>query len=817
MRVNLRLSASSLIVLTLSSLPGFAQEKAGRLSSSDQTMLLSLLEDLIFDPGPGAERVRIPWQVRDDCGTRSERPDGTPDWWVEREQRELCDGWLVKDKDGGRVYLTEGFSIPAPHPGNITRVDFVACCREACAAARGPTAKVVQGKVTRQPPHWLAKELGEESELVIAAWLLRLGQANLAARILALLPNGKEEEKVKVYSAVEFATRHGLIEAFHGGREAEALGLGRKLQRLESACVHGTALEAQILGDLRQRQKQGTIRIAGPGHLPGDFSKWDKERQLAFLIDALDLFNEDDDIDLTLNGRWDWRAAALLKIGKPAIPALVRTFTTDERLTRSISGPHSIVTVRWVAGKLVKELTGASARDNRFSGASAERFNFDIDPNTPLKDLLPAPPQLTESAVHPLTEDLKQVPEVLLQEPLPKGISGEKAKERTALTIARINHLNEKKPDHFMEALLETRPDLAGLPVLLGDTCRSTGERSREFARAVKIVRESLVPPPGFGSGFFNVMSLSTESVDEWYHFFSRYTWACVAQDKWGSIFGGYDYDQTVESARIAALMQIFGPESANLRLGLVDYLWDMSHPDATRALARMALFSAEEDVRSAAVRALKDRRESDYEDILLDGFRYPLPAVAQRASEAVIKLKRKDLLAKLVDLLDEGDPRAPVLKKIEGKWVPVVSELVTINHNKNCLLCHAPAKTASVALQTLTAPVPVRDGSSSYYSESSPDLLVRVDVTYLRQDFSMLLPVASGDDKSEMQRFDFLVRSRMLTNQEAKLFFDRLPSGAPGDQSPYRRAVLHALRGLSGMDTEPTALAWRRLLKLRS
>ena len=36
-----------------------------------------------------------------------------------------------------------------------------------------------------------------------------------------------------------------------------------------------------------------------------------------------------------------------------------------------------------------------------------------------------------------------------------------------------------------------------------------------------------------------------------------------------------------------------------------------------------------------------------------------------------------------------------------------------------------------------------------------------------------------------------------------------------PGRLSPYHRAALYALRELTGRDTEPTAAAWRTLLKL--
>jgi hypothetical protein len=65
------------------------------------------------------------------------------------------------------------------------------------------------------------------------------------------------------------------------------------------------------------------------------------------------------------------------------------------------------------------------------------------------------------------------------------------------------------------------------------------------------------------------------------------------------------------------------------------------------------------------------------------------------------------------------------------------------------------------------------------------------------------------------MQRFDFLVRSRELTEEEAAAYREKLAPRQAGEFSPYRRAALVSLRELTGRDTEPTPEAWRRLLKL--
>jgi hypothetical protein len=484
------------------------------------------------------------------------------------------------------------------------------------------------------------------------------------------------------------------------------------------------------------------------------------------------------------------------------------------------------------------------------------QFQFKIDPKTPLKDLLPVPPRAEEKAAGPLVEDLTQVPEVMFQEPLARDLANQKAKEQTALAIARINHLNKQKNDHFMEALRENRPDLAGLPLAMGEACRTTGERSREFALAVAMVRRCLQQgapvPSAVSTAFFNEMvvtggkgkvrveqlkalkaeerrqHLMVASVpppaaagrvhDAATSFWKRFREECASEEREAAQCDRAHEDLVIVT-RIAALMQVLAPETPSMRQGLVKYLAGVAHVEATRALARLAIFSAEDEVRQAALDALKVRRERDYTAILVQGLRYPLPVVARRASEAMVKLERSDLIPQLVDLLDEADPRAPVIQEVNQKRVSVVREVVRINHHRNCLLCHAPGNTGTVSPEALTAAVPVPSEPlptpSQGYDTTSPDLLVRIDVTYLRQDFSMRLPVADANPWPEMQRFDFLVRTRVLTAQAAKVREEALARREPGVLSPYHRAALAALRELTTKDTEPTAPAWRRLLGL--
>src|SRR5207302_9691627 len=120
----------------------------------------------------------------------------------------------------------------------------------------------------------------------------------------------------------------------------------------------------------------------------------------------------------------------------------------------------------------------------------------------PLKDLLPIPPR-AGAAVWPLfIDDISQVPEIAFQEPLAKS---PEALKLTAHTMAKINHLNRKKTDGFMEALLGARPDLAGLPMAMGDACRTKGDRTQFFSQALGTIKQA----KGQGVGLGRVLSMT--------------------------------------------------------------------------------------------------------------------------------------------------------------------------------------------------------------------------------------------------------------------------------------------------------------------
>ncbi len=75
----------------------------------------------------------------------------------------------------------------------------------------------------------------------------------------------------------------------------------------------------------------------------------------------------------------------------------------------------------------------------------------------------------------------------------------------------------------------------------------------------------------------------------------------------------------------------------------------------------------------------------------------------------------------------------------------------------------------------------------------------------------AQMMPVANPEPWPRMQRFNFFVRTRVVTPQEAQAWQVARPEGA----TPYQESALLALRELTGRDADPSAEAWRTVLKM--
>ena len=354
--------------------------------------------------------------------------------------------------------------------------------------------------------------------------------------------------------------------------------------------------------------------------------------------------------------------------------------------------------------------------------------------------------------------------------------------------------------------LLAQRPDLSGLPVRKGADCQ-TDKNAVETMQGLSLTLRFLQP-----GGFRRSKSTSNEAKDE------APIIEFLTHLREGREPGEGSKNQLLKElmelrrvklgklseAMIPTLVQVLQSQRAPVRLELVKLLAAIKGPVATAALARRALFDLAEDVREAAVRELKQRSQKEYRQVLLDGLRYPWAPVADHAADALVALADRDAAPSLVALLDKPDPCAPVRTK-DHKWI--VKELVGVNHLRNCFLCHAPSFDRKDPVRGLV-PTPGERLPVEYY-ESSRGIFVRADVTYLKQDFSVVQPVPYHDKWPALQRYDYLVREREPTAPELSFW-----AGKTAAWYPQRDAVLFALRQLTGKDAGDSAKDWHQALK---
>jgi hypothetical protein len=202
--------------------------------------------------------------------------------------------------------------------------------------------------------------------------------------------------------------------------------------------------------------------------------------------------------------------------------------------------------------------------------------------------------------------------------------------------------------------------------------------------------------------------------------------------------------------------------EAADVRMLLVDLARESEGKAATEALARRAVFDLAPEVRGAAIEALKKRSRAEARPVLLAGLRHPWAPAAEHAADALVELTDRDAVPALEKQRDLPDPSLPYREG--GKWY--VRELVKVNHLRNCLLCHAPSFNARDPVRGFI-PVPGEAIPEVYYARGRGSF-VRADVTYFKQDFSLMHDVADHGAWPQMQRFDYLVRKRVVADPAA-------------------------------------------------
>jgi hypothetical protein len=309
----------------------------GELSAEDARYLDHLIDEFLFDPR-GATRVRIG------------DPEGPREYTIRNGRLSFTggdgrDGWLVRGTGGrpDRIYFTDGESVPAA--GRRARqIDFEALCERRYLGDRVSEWNDVSALVYRLRTGGMA-----EPDLAQAAWLHRRGYDGLAARALAMARAADEDPRAELRDDLARRAYDGMVEAFCGRADADAMAHGERLFRLypDVAVVRFPQSEA-LFADLKRRQKAGTFGKPQAKDWPAGFAEWAIERKVAFLVESLD------EVETGPTNAWEFnsdrpendrRVAALVALGDAAIPALIDVIDRDERLVR-----HRVRQVRFQCG-----------------------------------------------------------------------------------------------------------------------------------------------------------------------------------------------------------------------------------------------------------------------------------------------------------------------------------------------------------------------------------------------------------------------------------------------------------------------------------
>jgi hypothetical protein len=382
-----------------------------------------------------------------------------------------------------------------------------------------------------------------------------------------------------------------------------------------------------------------------------------------------------------------------------------------------------------------------------------------------------------------LCKQLLGVPEVGLA-------SGKNTAAQVLKEAKRTTPKSKPKGSSLQDVVLEVirqRPDLAGLPVRQGKACRLSKDTAKDLETLGAALRQFVDREKAKGNK-------GGMDPSRYYQFY----------------YHSKINEKLDSAAAIPALQQILMTEDRLMRLLLVQALDKIAGKVSSLALAQRALFDLDAEVREAAILCLNQRPREQYEDVLLEGLRYPWAPVADHAAEALVALNIQEAVPKMVGLLDAADPLVPFKTKVANKEVWMVRELVQVNHLSNCFLCHQESSSRKDPVRGFV-PTPGQRIVAYYASRSGS--FIRADVTYLKQDFSMHRTVAKPGNWPKVQRYDYLVRVRQLTKEEQAKHPLRDYAGKSQASGSNRDAVLFALRELTGKDAGLSAKQWQKVV----
>lgn len=365
-----------------------------------------------------------------------------------------------------------------------------------------------------------------------------------------------------------------------------------------------------------------------------------------------------------------------------------------------------------------------------------------------------------KSAPFSYAYDEKVLREMLLKQSRELDLETEKGAGKKLLEagkehFARLGKVKEKEHEPLslsspLETLLKERGDLKGLPLLAGKACQTSTTQAEVMGTVSLAVRRLQARSSRRTSV---PVSSSHPELGEMNEGLRDYLTQALKRLE-------------IRPLHVRPLEQMYQTESAWTRTELVKALGAIKSDEATRALARRAAFDLSEAVRRAALNELKSHDRAAAREVFLEALKHPWEPAGLYAAHALVALEDSDAAPALRELADLPDPALPARNR-DGVWQR--RELVRVNHLRNCLLCHAP----SVDRRDLVRgpiPTPGEPLPEVYYGKSRSTVpMVRADIVYFRQDFSTMHKVEKPNKWPEVQRFDYLVQTRQLSEEEAE------------------------------------------------
>ncbi len=406
--------------------------------------------------------------------------------------------------------------------------------------------------------------------------------------------------------------------------------------------------------------------------------------------------------------------------------------------------------------------------------------------------------------------------------------------------VNRFAELKQKRNESEVDVLAslwKDHPTLAGLPWILGDDCSLTPSQAKSLHFFVQYIRNT-------APYYFNVTEksdavlngvrkeelqtlvkkvLGKQPISMAKENQSTYT---LQKDR--LILGAAltlaessDGSKPILDFRspeaIPALRQLLLSDDAPTSLLLVGALAKIDGPEATRELAKSAVFNLDSMARALAIDELRNRNEEDYRNELLRGLKYPLNPIVNNAAEAITRLGHPSFVKDIDDLLEGESPSFPFVRDTTDGPIEMVREVVQIHHHSNCRLCHEGAPVQrTTPFPPLVSAIPddktkyrivsyrearanpnstILFASAYYDTRPQPKAFVDASITYLRPDFSVsqnitVIRKGASDDSeanekatAHLNRFDYLVRVRpaeksdftTYARENSKEYFDIL------------------------------------------